>query len=279
MQVVSHQDALELLDYAPLIDFFETCHRLAPARLADLYADDGTGNGLLARAGFAAGAGLGIKLATIFPGNTELPSIHTVYVAFDPATGRERAVIIGNALTWFKTACDSALATRHLARPGARRLLMVGAGSMAPHLIRAHMAACPSIQEVSIWNRTSSRAEALAAELADLDPTVTTALEAAVGTADIVSCATMTVEPVIKGSWLRPGTHVDLVGSYLPHMREVDDYAIARSQVFVDSRQTAFDTGEIGIPIASGVIEGEDIIGDHYQLATARCPVGQGRTI
>ncbi len=275
MHVVSHRDALKLLDYEPLIDFFEACHRLAPARLADLYTDDGGGNGLLARAGFAAGAGLGIKLATIFPANTEIPSIHTVYVAFDPVTGQERAVIVGNALTWFKTACDSALATRYLARPGATRLLMVGAGAMAPHLIRAHMVGCPSIEEVTIWNRTTARAEALAVEMAHLDAKATTDLRAAVEAADIVSCATMTVEPLIQGSWLRPGTHLDLVGSYLPHMREADDCAVTRSRVFVDSRQTAIDTGEIGIPIASRVIEAEDIVGDHYQLATGSVP---GRT-
>jgi len=275
MQVVSHQDAIELLDYEPLIDFFEECHRLVPARMADLYTDDGAGNGLLARAGFAAGAGLGIKVATIFPSNIDLPSIHTVYVAFDPITGQERAVIVGNALTWFKTACDSALATRYLARPGAGRLLMVGAGSMAPHLIRAHVAACPSLQDVTIWNRTTARAEALAAEMTDLDARATTDLMAAVGSADIVSCATMAVEPLIKGAWLRPGTHLDLVGSYLPHMREVDDHAIVRSRVFVDSRHSAFDTGEIGIPVTSGVITAEDIIGDHYQLATGSVP---GRT-
>lgn len=275
MQVVSHQDALELLDYEPLIDFFETCHRMAPARMADLYADDRGGNGLLARAGFATRAGLGIKLATIFPGNTQIPSIHTVYVSFDPVTGQERAVIVGNALTWFKTACDSALASRYLARPGATRLLMVGAGSMAPHLIRAHLASCPSIQEVTIWNRTTVRAEALATELADLRPTVTADLKAAVEMADIVSCATMAVEPLIHGAWLRPGTHLDLVGSYLPHMREADDETITKSRIFVDSRNSAFDTGEIAIPFDRGIIGAEDITGDHYQLATGTVP---GRT-
>ena len=268
MQVLSHQDALGLLDYEPLVDYFEACHRLVPARGTDLYTDGGGGNGLLARAGFAAGAGLGIKLATIFPGNIDLPSIHTVYVAFDPVTGQERAVIVGNALTWFKTACDSALATRHLARPGANSLLMVGAGAMAPHLIRAHMAVCPSIREVTIWNRTTARAEALAVEMAHLDAKVTTDLRAAVEACDIVSCATMTVDPIIHGAWLQPGAHLDLVGSYLPHMREADDGAMARSRVFVDSRDSAFDTGEIRIPIDTGVITAGDILGDHYQLAT-----------
>ena len=275
MQAVSHHDALKLLDYEPLIDFFDACHRLPRAHVGDLYADDGTGNGLLARAGFACGAGLGIKLATIFPENVDLPSIHTVYVVFDPVTGQERAVIVGNALTWFKTACDSALASRYLARPGATRLLMVGAGAMAPHLIRAHMAACPSIEQVTIWNRTTARAVALADGLADLDAVATTDLEKAVGSAHIVSIATMTVKPLIRGAWLRPGTHLDLVGAYLPHMREADDDAIVRSRVFVDSRDSAFDTGEIGIPIDAGVIAAEDVLGDHYQLATGAVP---GRT-
>ena len=275
MQVLSDQDALEFLDYEPLIDFFEACHRVTPAQVTDLYTDDGGGNGLLARAGFATGAGLGIKLATIFPANTQLPSIHTVYVAFDPNTGEERAVIVGNALTWFKTACDSALASRYLVRPGATRMLMVGAGSMAPHLIRAHVAACPSIREVTIWNRTTARAEALAARLADVDAKATTDLRTAVGSADIVSCATMAVEPLIHGAWLRPGSHLDLVGSYLPHMREADDEAITRSDIFVDSRDSAFDTGEIAIPLDRGIIGAEDITGDHYQLATGAVP---GRT-
>ena len=190
-----------MLDYLPLIDFFDAQHRLAPARTTDLYRDDGAGNGLLARAGSAPGGGLGIKLATIFPANTDLPTIHTVYVAFDPVTGEERAVIIGNALTWFKTACDSALGTRRLARPDSRRLLMVGAGAMAPHLIRAHMAACPSIEQVTVWNRTPSRAESLAATLDDLGADVTTDLRASVESADIVSCATMAVAPLIEGVW------------------------------------------------------------------------------
>lgn len=266
---------MELLDYAPLIDYLEACHRRPPARVGDLYLDDATGNGLLARTAFSRGAGLGIKLATIFPGNIDLPSVHTVYVALDPVTGEERAVIVGNALTWFKTACDSALASRRLARPGATRLLMVGAGAMAPHLIRAHIAACPSIGEVAIWNRTTARAEALASELADLGAEVSTDLGAAVKSADIVSCATMTVEPLIHGAWLRPGTHLDLVGAYLPHMREADDEAIVGARVFVDSRSSAFDTGEIGIPLDTGVITARSVLGDLYQLATGTVP---GRT-
>lgn len=275
MEVVSHRAALELLDYLPLIDFFDAQHRMAPARTTDLYRDGGAGNGLLARAGSAPGAGLGIKLATIFPANTDLPTIHTVYVAFDPVTGEERAVILGNALTWFKTACDSALGTRRLARPDSRHLVMVGAGAMAPHLIRAHKAACPSIEKVTIWNRTPARAESLAATLDDLGAGVSTDLRGAVESADVLSCATMATDPLIEGAWLRPGTHLDLVGAYLPHMREADDEAIARSRVFVDWRSSALDTGEICIPLSAGAISAEDILGDHYQLAAGAVP---GRT-
>lgn len=275
MHVISHQEAMELLDYLPLIDYFEARHRQPPARVGDVYTDDDRGNGLLARTGFVPGLGVGIKLATIFPANSTLPSVHTVYVAFDPTTGQERAVIIGNALTWFKTACDSALAARYLARPDATRLLMVGAGAMAPHLIKAHMAARPSIREVVIWNRTAARAEALAGDLTEMNVEVGTDLRAAVERADIVSCATMAVEPLIKGAWLRRGTHLDLVGSYLPHMREADDDAVSRSRVFVDSRESAFDTGEMAIPISNGVIGNHDVSGDLYKLATGTVP---GRT-
>jgi len=267
MRVLSQRDALGLLDYRALIDFFDICHRLPPARTGDLYTDDGHGNGLLSRAAFATGDGLGIKLASVFPRNTDLPTVHTVYVLFDPSTGEERAVIVGNALTWFKTACDSALAARRLARTGATKLLMVGAGAMAPHLIHAHLAAVPDIAEVTIWNRTPARAKILAAELSELNVSVAGDLHRAVGSADIISCATMATDPLIRGAWLRPGTHIDLVGAYLPHMREADDEAITRSRVFVDWRPSAFDTGEIKIPIETAVITPEEVIGDHFQLA------------
>lgn len=266
---------MQLFDYVPLIDFFEARHREPPARVNDMYLADGGGNGLLARAGFAPGAGLGVKLATVFPGNSLLPSVQTVYVFFDPATGEEQAVIAGNALTWFKTACDSALGSRRLARAGASSLLMVGAGAMAPHLIRAHMAAAPSIERVSIWNRTPARAEALAAELADLGAEAAAGLREAVEAADIVSCATMAVEPLVEGAWLRPGVHLDLVGAYLPHMREADDDAVSRSRIFVDSRASALETGELKIPLETGVISAADVEADHYQLASGAAP---GRT-
>lgn len=275
MRVISHETALAMLDYRGLVDHLADQHRVPPARTDDMYTADGRGNGLLSRAALSPGAGLGIKLASVFPGNADLPSIHTVYVAFDPVTGQERAVILGNALTWFKTACDSALGARRLARPDSRHLVMVGAGAMAPHLIRAHLAVRPSIERVTIWNRTPARAESLASALVDIGVGISTDLRGAVESADIVSCATMAIDPLIRGEWLRPGTHLDLVGAYLPHMREADDAAIAGSRLFVDSRSSALDTGEIGIPLNAGIITAADVLGDHYELASGAVP---GRT-
>lgn len=265
---------MRLFDYGDLIDFMDEQHRRPPALLADSYIASDAGNGLLARTGYAPADGLGVKLASVFPSNTDRPTVHTVYVLFDPGTGEPVAVIVGNALTWYKTACDSALASRRLARPDSSHLVLVGAGAMAPHLIRAHMAACATIDRVTVWNRSRSRAEALveAMNQAGLGVAISVAddVATAVADADIVSCATMAGEPVVHGSWLRDGTHLDLVGSYLPDTREVDDTAITRSRIFVDHRDTAFDTGELKIPIEAGLIGTDAVIADHYELAAGR---------
>ena len=275
MRIIDHDLAMELYDYAPLIDFMEARHRLAPAHVGEVWTQSDQGNGILARTGFVPMSGLGIKLATVFPGNVGMPSIHTVYVLFDPATGREEAVIVSNGLTWFKTACDSGLGTRQLAREDVRHLVMVGAGSMAPHLITAHIAARPSIDRVTVWNRSPKRAKLLADTL-PFDTTVAHDLQTAVEDADIVSCATMTIEPLIKGEWLRPGTHVDAIGAFKPDMREVDDAVLLRSRVFVDSRDSTFrHIGELKIPLEAGTITEADVLADHYELAAGTV---QGRT-
>ena len=266
MRVVSHDEAMAALDYRGLIDFMESEHRREPALVTESYVASEAGDGLLARTGFSPGHGLGVKLASVFPANTDRPTIHSVYVLFDATDGTERAVIAGNAITWFKTACDSALAARFLARPDSRTLLMVGAGSMAPHLIGAHAAAVPSIERILLWNRTAARAERVAAT-SDVDIEVVDDLASAVGHADVVSVATMSAEPIILGRWVRPGTHVDLVGAYTPTMREADDELIGSARLFVDSRESAEPIGELAIPRAAGVLDDRAVLGDLYDLA------------
>jgi ornithine cyclodeaminase/alanine dehydrogenase-like protein (mu-crystallin family) len=191
-------------------------------------------------------------------------------VLFDHADGRPLAVIDGAGITAWKTAADSALGSRYLSRPDARCLLMVGAGALAGALIRAHRSVRPTIEQVLLWNRTPARAEALAAELGaeGLAVEVVADLAGAVARADIVSSATRTEQPLIRGAWLRPGTHLDLVGAFTATMREADDAALQRSKLFVDARESTLEhIGELKIPLARGLIGADDVIADLYDLA------------
>jgi alanine dehydrogenase len=221
----------------------------------------------------------GVKLVHVASGNEArgLPSVQGVYVLFDGPTGTPLAVMDGAALTARRTAAASALAASYLARPDSRVLTMVGAGAMAPHLVRAHAAVRP-IAEARVWNRSRPRAEAVAAELraGGLKATVVEDLEAAVRDADVVSCATMSREPLVRGAWLPPGTHVDLVGAYTPGMRESDDEAMRRGQVFVDTFDGALaEAGDVLLAIEAGALTRERILADLRGLCTGRHP---GRT-
>jgi ornithine cyclodeaminase len=219
---------------------------------------------------------VGIKLVTIYPGNgaRDLPSVAGLYVLLDASTGTPLATLDGQALTLWRTAAASALAASYLARPETRRMVMVGAGALAPHLIAAHATVRP-IEEVLVWNHRAERAEALAAALAGRPYTVraTTDLEAAIRDADLVSCATLAVDPLVAGAWLKPGVHLDLLGAFTPAMRECDDEAIRRAHIFVDTRAGAMkEAGDIVQPLESGLIEASDIAGDLSELCRGSVP-------
>jgi ornithine cyclodeaminase/alanine dehydrogenase-like protein (mu-crystallin family) len=187
------------------------------------------------------------------------------------------AIMDGRALTAWRTGAASALAARYLARADAAHLVMIGAGALAPHLVRAHAAVRP-ITRVTLWNRTRGKAVALAFGLAvsGIEVTVTDDLEGAVRDADIVSCATLSSEPLIRGTWLRRGTHVDLVGGFTPKMREADDQAVKRARLYVDTRAGAGkEAGDIVIPLKRGVIAQADIRGDLFDLCRGKV---KGRT-
>jgi ornithine cyclodeaminase/alanine dehydrogenase-like protein (mu-crystallin family) len=181
---------------------------------------------------------VGVKIVTVFPENgaRNLPSVLGTYLLMEGATGEPRAALDGSRLTVWRTAAASALAARYLARPEASRMAMVGAGSLAPFLIRAHASQRP-IREVSLWNHRPERAESLAAELRaeGLPVTAVTDLEGAVRQADLVSCATLSTAPIVSGAWLKAGAHLDLVGAFNLKMREADDEALRRAQVWVDT--------------------------------------------
>jgi ornithine cyclodeaminase/alanine dehydrogenase-like protein (mu-crystallin family) len=273
MLVIDQARIDAVLTWPALVDALAAGHRLGRGQTRDMLLEGGRAI-LLNRAAWKAGYGIGVKTVTGFFGNPArtppLPSVQGVFVLFDHADGRPLAVIDGAGITTWKTAADSALGSRHLSREDARCLLMVGAGAQARPLIEAHRSVRPAIEKILVWNRTGPRAEALAAGLRDegLAAEVATDLATAVGRADIVSTATRTEQPLIRGEWLRPGTHLDLVGAFTATMREADDAALQRSRLFVDARETTLEhIGELKIPLERGVIRAADVIADLYDLA------------
>lgn len=156
-------------------------------------------------------------------------------------------------------------------------MLMIGAGQMAPHLVGAHCQIRPSLKRVQVWNRTRDKAENLCANLADSCPEIsfsaTTEIEAHAREADLICSAIGSMEPIIRGEWLKPGAHVDLIGAYTPDMREADDECLRRGRLFVDARETTINhIGELMIPLANGVISEDDVLADLSDLCQQRHP-------
>jgi ornithine cyclodeaminase/alanine dehydrogenase-like protein (mu-crystallin family) len=212
---------------------------------------------------------MGVKVVSVFPENgaKNLPSVLGTYLLMDGATGEPRAALDGTRLTVWRTAAASALAARFLAKPDARRMVMVGSGSLAPFLIRAHMSQRP-IEEVALWNHNPEKAKALAAQLQAEGLPVTTAtdLEQAVREADLVSCATLSKSPIVKGAWLKPGAHLDLVGAFNLQMREADDEAVRRAQVYIDTHAAKSEGGDVALALRGGAIPDTHIKGDLFDL-------------
>ena len=214
---------------------------------------------------------IGVKIVTVSPDNNAIakPAVMGLYLLLDGKTGEPQALIDGQRLTQWRTACASALAASSLAREDASRLLVIGAGALSPFLAKAHSAVRP-ITSIRIWNRTLANAEKVAADLRaeGLPAEAATDLEAELAEADIVSSATISNEPLVRGARVKPGAHIDLVGGFTPTMREADDAAITRARVYVDTRAGATkEAGDIVQPLASGALSHEAIIADLHELA------------
>ena len=223
------------------------------------------------RSGTSDGGHIGVKIVTVSPDNNAIgkPAVMGLYLLLDGRTGEPLALIDGQRLTQWRTACASALAADYLARKDASRLLVIGAGALSTFLARAHAAVRP-IREIRIWNRTPANAAKVAADLSamGLPASATDDLDGGIGWADIVSAATISPEPLVKGALLKPGTHVDLVGAFTPTLRESDDEAVARARVFVDTRAGATkEAGDIVQAISSGAMTADDIVADLFDLA------------
>lgn len=265
-QIIDFDRGDQLLDWAELGAAFERGHLLPRAEITDSFLYRGQDT-LLNRAAWIDGLGLAVKSATVFPGNPAQghPMVNGGLSLFDDQTGALSAIIDFHLVTKWKTAGDSVFAAKRLARADSQRILIVGAGTVGHSLYQAYGAMFPDAQ-IAVWNRTGSKADDLATLCPGLQ--VERDLPDAVGRADIICCATMSTNPVLRGEWLRPGQHIDAIGAYRPDMRELDDAALTRGRLFVDSYATTLDhIGELKIPLAEGTITRADVLADYYDLA------------
>jgi alanine dehydrogenase len=275
LRIVPAEEVSSLLSYDALIDALADAFRgeiVVPVRHHHTIPQDGADATLLLMPAWTESGKryVGCKIVTVFPDNakSDRPSLYGQYLLLSGETGEPLALIDGRVLTVWRTAAASALAARYLARPDASHLVMVGAGALAPHLVRAHATVRP-IKRVTLWNRTKARAVALGFTLANekIEVEATDRLEAAVREADIVCCATLAAQPLVQGRWLKEGVHVDLVGAFTPKMREADDEAMRRARIYVDTRAGALkEAGDIVDPLARGVIKETDIAADLFDL-------------
>ncbi|MGD9917784.1 MAG: ornithine cyclodeaminase family protein [Paenirhodobacter sp.] len=268
--ILTYDENVALLSWAGVIAALRHGHRCPPPQQGDILLGGAQGQ-LLTRAAHIEGLGFAVKADSIFPGNARFdrPSVQGAVLLYDPDFGAVQAIIESRLVTQYKTAADSVLGALCLARPDSRRLLIMGAGAVAETLARAYDAAFPGLAQIAIWSRRPDQAEALVERLGDLRAEVSATTEAAesAGRADIISTATMARDPILPGDWVRPGTHVDLVGAFTPEMRESDDALVAKSVVYVDFMGTVMDRiGDVMAPIASGAIPRDHIRGDLYAL-------------
>jgi ornithine cyclodeaminase len=259
-------DAEALISWDGLVQALVEGHHLPRAEIGDTLLYRGTDT-LLNRAAWIDGLGQLVKTATIFPGNSDLgkPSVNGAVTIYDDKTGELGALVDFHLVTKWKTAGDSLLAARRLARQDSRNFLIIGAGTVARSMAEAYRSAFPEAR-IAFWNRSPGGAQR-AADAVGMGAVAVTDLPRAAAEADVICTATMSHDPVIQGNWLRPGTHVDLIGAYRPDMREADDEALQRGRIFVDSRATTIHhIGELMDPIARGVISESDVVADFYDI-------------
>lgn len=277
MLFVNAAEIRRVLSFPLLVDALDAAHRRPKIEVDDTML--GSEKALyFIRSAVDGGRFMASKLITSFPGNLargDLPAVQAVCVLFDGTNGRPLAVMDGTEITYWRTAADSALGARLLARPDAATLLVVGAGSMSRWLVRSHVAVRPTLRRVLIWNRSEPRAREVAASLAQegfaAEPVAD--LDAATRIADVITTCTRSHVPLVKGALLKTGAHLDLVGGYVPETREADDDAARRARIYVDRRESAFaGVGDILGPIASGAIRESDVLGDLYDLVPGKVP-------
>jgi ornithine cyclodeaminase/alanine dehydrogenase-like protein (mu-crystallin family) len=260
MKILDAATTREALPFPGLIDalramFVEGCH--VPLRHNHKIATESDAGTVLIMPAWQEGRYLGIKTVNVFPGNAALglSGLHSTYVLYDARTGVPLAQLDGNEITSRRTAAASALAASYLARKDAKRMTLLGAGRVGSLLPQAYAAVLP-IREVDVWNRSRAASERLVAQLVELGFTarVVDDLRESVARADVVTCATLATEPVVHGEWLAPGSHLDLIGSFTPTMREADDACFMNARLAVDTTEAFQKSGDLIGPLQRGVM-------------------------
>ncbi len=245
-----------------------------PRQVFDIPAPGGGFRSLIMPA-WVPGLCYGVKTVNIAPHNAGrgLPGLHATYQLYDAATGAPLALLDGDQITARRTAAASALAASFLARADASHLLLVGAGQVARLLPAAHRAVRP-ITRVTVWARALPAAQALAAALRQqgFDAGATADLPGACTQAHIISCATLATEPLVLGRWLQPGSHLDLIGSFTPAMREADDACFAGAALVIDTDEALAKSGDLLGPMARGVFGAADVRGTLAALCRGMAP-------
>ena len=264
MRSISFEQGEAAMDWLGLIDALKAGHQSPKAEVEDLFLYRGSDT-VLSRSAWIDGMGMLTKTATVFPGNKDHgePMIGGGVMLFNDRDGSLAAVIDFHLITKWKTAGDSLLGALLLAPKDAQKILIVGAGTVGRSLVQAFRAGFPGAS-FQVWNRSPAAAKAMATEMGI---EVADDLETAVRGADIILTGTMSTEPVIKGDWLRPGQHLNMIGAYRPDMRETDDTALLKSRVYVDSFDTTLGhIGELKIPLEAGVITPDHVLGEFYGM-------------
>ncbi|TXE10356.1 ornithine cyclodeaminase family protein [Gelidibacter salicanalis] len=269
--VENHTDFLNLI--ADLESMFANKELLVPMRHHHDFPNPEVGmeSTLLLMPAWNPGKDAGVKIATVSPvnGKFNLPAIQGVYIYLDALKGTIKAIIEAKSLTVKRTAAASALASKFLSRKNSKSLLMIGTGALSPNLIKAHASVRP-IEQVFVWGRNFDKARAVCDTLMDENFKIIPikSVEEKISAVDIISCATLSSTPLVLGKYLSPGQHVDLVGAYRIDMREADDGAIKKADVFVDTFEGGLkESGDIVMPLKTGILAEKDIKADLFLMA------------
>lgn len=277
MKYLNQEKVSSLLPYDELINALKIGFKqggVVPLRHSHtVTTSNGIENSMLLMPCWQIGGMMGLKTVMVCPDNhlKNLESIQASYLLSDATTGELKAILDGDELTVRRTACASALASSYLSNPDATSMLMMGAGKLAPYLIRAHCTV-RNFENIYIWARREEQAEILAANLnKELSANVIAISDSAeqANMCDVISCATMASEPILKGQWLNKNKHqhIDLVGGYTYGMREADNAVVASADIYVDTFDGALaEAGDILRPINEGIISKSDIKGDLYDM-------------